>query len=121
MIDEAKFYVESYQEILKKNGCTLMAYGWIDQKRRNLINFLVYCPKGTNFSFKFVDVWEASKIAKLLYKLFKELVICIELEINVHMVTDNAYNYITASKLLMEEFASIFWSPSSVYCINLKL
>jgi hypothetical protein len=56
MIDEAKFYVESYQEILKKNGCTLMAYGWIDQKRRNLINFLVYCPKGTNFSFKFVDV-----------------------------------------------------------------
>ena len=55
-----------------------------------------------------MDVWEASKIAKLLYKLFKELVLCIKLEINVHMVTGNASNYITASKLLMEEFASIF-------------
>jgi len=26
-----------------------MADGWTDQKRRTLINFLVYCPKGTIF------------------------------------------------------------------------
>jgi hypothetical protein len=48
-VDEVKIYVESYQEIWKKTGYTLMADGWTDQKRRTLINFLVYCPKGTVF------------------------------------------------------------------------
>nr|XP_034891250.1 uncharacterized protein LOC118031061 [Populus alba] len=48
-VDEVKIYVESYRAIWKKTGCTLMADGWTDQKRRTLINFLVYCPKGTVF------------------------------------------------------------------------
>ena len=53
-------------KIWKKTGCTLMADGWTDQKRRTLINFLVYCPKGTVFS-KSVDVSDVSKIARLLH------------------------------------------------------
>jgi len=47
-VDEVKIYVESYREIWKKTGCTLMADGWTYQKR-TLINFLVYCPKGIVF------------------------------------------------------------------------
>jgi len=47
--DEVKIYVESYREIWKKTGCILMADGWTDQKRRTLINFLVYYPKRTVF------------------------------------------------------------------------
>ncbi|XP_061960409.1 uncharacterized protein LOC133681385 [Populus nigra] len=39
----------------------------------------------------------------------------------VHMVTDNAANYVAASKLLMEEFPSIFWSLCAAHCINLIL
>jgi len=48
-VDEVKIYVETYREIWKKTGCILMVDGWIDQKRRTLINFLVYCPKATIF------------------------------------------------------------------------
>jgi hypothetical protein len=29
-VDEVKIYVESYREIWKKTGCTLMADGWTD-------------------------------------------------------------------------------------------
>jgi len=36
-------------------------------------------------------------------------------------VTDNAANYVTAGKLLIEEFPSIFWSPCAAHCINLIL
>ena len=50
-VDEVKIYVESYREIWKKTGCTLMADGWTYQKR-TLINFLVYCPKGIVFFWK---------------------------------------------------------------------
>ena len=44
-VDEMKIYVESYQETWKKTSCTLMVDGLTNQKKRTLINFLVYCPK----------------------------------------------------------------------------
>eukprot|EP00258_Populus_trichocarpa_P030095 XP_024446114.1 uncharacterized protein LOC112325035 [Populus trichocarpa] len=119
-VDEVKIYVETYREILKKTGCTLMADGWTDQKRRTLINFLVYCPKGTIF-LKIVDVSDVSKTARLLYQLFREVVLYVGVENIVHMVTDNAANYVAAGKLLMEEFPSIFWSLCAAHCINLIL
>eukprot|EP00258_Populus_trichocarpa_P045448 XP_024461467.1 uncharacterized protein LOC112328240 [Populus trichocarpa] len=119
-VDEVKIYVVTYREIWKKTGCTLMADGWTDQKRRTLINFLVYCPKGTVF-LKTVDVSDVSKTARLLYQLFKEVVLYVGVENIVHMVTDNAANYVVAGKLLMEEFPSIFWSPCAAHCINLIL
>jgi len=68
-VDEVKIFIESYRETWKKTGCKLMVDGWTDQKRRTLINFLVYCPKGTIFK-KTVDASEASKTAVLLHKLF---------------------------------------------------
>jgi hypothetical protein len=68
-----------------------------------------------------VDVSDVSKTARLLYQLFKEVVLYVGLENIMHMVTDNAANYVVAGKLLMEEFPSIFWSPCSVHCINLIL
>jgi hypothetical protein len=62
VVNEVKIYVETYREIWKKTGCTLMDDGWTDQKRKTLINFLVYCPKRTIF-LKTVDVSDVSKTA----------------------------------------------------------
>ena len=56
----------------------------------------------------------------LLYKLFRD-VLFVWLENIVHMVIDNASNYVATSKLLVEEFSSIFWSPCATRCINLIL
>ncbi|XP_058741438.1 uncharacterized protein LOC131613815 [Vicia villosa] len=44
-VEDVNKLIEEYCEIWKKTGCTLMDDGWIDRKRRTLINFLVYCPK----------------------------------------------------------------------------
>ena len=44
--------------------------------------------------FKSVDAFDASKTAELLYKLFRELVLFVCPENVVHMVTDNAVNYV---------------------------
>jgi hypothetical protein len=44
----------------------------------------------------------------LLYKLFREVVLFVGPENIMYMVTDNAANYVAASKLLVEEFPSIF-------------
>jgi hypothetical protein len=70
---------------------------------------------------KTVDVSDVSKTARLLYQLFREVFLYVGVENIVHMVTDNATNYVAAGKLLMEEFPSIFWSPCAAHCINLIL
>ncbi|PKI66875.1 hypothetical protein CRG98_012741 [Punica granatum] len=97
-----------------------MADGWTDQCKRTLINFLVYCPKGTVF-LKFVDTSDASKTGDMLYKLFREVVLFVGQENVVHFVTDNAANYVAAGRLLEQEFRTIFWSPCAAHCINLIL
>ncbi|KAL2504846.1 hAT dimerization domain-containing protein [Abeliophyllum distichum] len=48
-VEKVRKYIESYRTIWKSTGCTIMADGWTDQCKRTLINFLVYCPKGTIF------------------------------------------------------------------------
>jgi len=70
---------------------------------------------------KTVDVSDVSKTARLLHQLFREIVLYVGVENIVHMVTDNAANYVVAGKLLMEEFPSIFWSLCAAHCINLIL
>jgi hypothetical protein len=57
----------------------------------------------------------------LLYKLFRDVVLFVGLENIMHMVTDNAFNYVVVGKLLVEEFPSIFWSPCATHYINLML
>ncbi|KAF1895993.1 hypothetical protein Lal_00046749 [Lupinus albus] len=101
-----------------RTRCTLMADGWTDRSRRTLINFLVYCPKGTVF-IKSVDASYASKTADLLFKLFKEVVMYVGPENIVHIVTDNAANYVAAGRLLEKEFPHLFWSPCAAHCVNL--
>ncbi|XVE98465.1 hypothetical protein REPUB_Repub03eG0109000 [Reevesia pubescens] len=119
-VEETRKFVSSYRETWKDTGCTIMADVWTDQCRRTLINFLVYCPRGTVF-LKSVDASDASKIAELLYKLFREVVIFVGPENVVHIVTDNAANYVAAGRLLEQEFPTLYWSPCAAYCCNLML
>ena len=50
-----------------------MEDGWTDRKKRTFINFLVYCPKGTDF-LESIDAFHASKSTDLFFKLFKYVV-----------------------------------------------
>jgi len=68
-----------------------------------------------------VDISDVSKTTRLLYQLFREVVLYVGVENIVHMVTNNASNYVVVGRLLMEEFPSIFWSLCAVHCINLIL
>ena len=49
-VAETRNFVDGFRRTWRETGCTIMADGWTDRKRRTLINFLVYCPKGTIFS-----------------------------------------------------------------------
>ncbi|XP_019442293.1 PREDICTED: uncharacterized protein LOC109347009 [Lupinus angustifolius] len=105
---DVKNLVNDYKSIWRKTGCTLMADGWTNRSRRNLLNFIIYYPKGTIF-IKFVDDSHASKTADMLFKLFKEVVMHVGPENIVHILIDNAANYVVAGRLLEKESPHLFW------------
>ncbi|KAF1858857.1 hypothetical protein Lal_00045168 [Lupinus albus] len=104
-----------FRSIWNKTRYTLIVYGWTDRSKQTLINFLVYCPKGTVF-IKSVDASHASKTADLLFKLFKKVVMYAGNENIVDIVTNNDVNYVVAGRLLEKYFPHLFWCP----CVNLK-
>lgn len=57
------------KESWKISGCTILSDGWLDNKSRSLINFLLYSKYGTIFK-KFVDASEKEKYENLLCDLF---------------------------------------------------
>ncbi|XP_057760265.1 uncharacterized protein LOC130980622 [Arachis stenosperma] len=120
LVEDVKKMIEGYRVIWKQTGCTIMADGWTDRCRRTLINFLVYCPKGTIF-LKSVDAFHISKTAEALFKLLRDVVLFVGPENVVHVVTDNAANYVAAGRLLESEFPRLYWSPCAAHCINLML
>ncbi|KAF7823796.1 uncharacterized protein G2W53_021940 [Senna tora] len=49
MKKEVTLSVEACRSSWSESGCTIMADGWQDTKNRQLINFLVYCPRDNKF------------------------------------------------------------------------
>ncbi|XP_052116413.1 uncharacterized protein LOC127746600 [Arachis duranensis] len=117
---ECQMVVDSYRSAWKETGCTLMADGWTDQRQRMLINFLVYCSKGLCF-VKSVDASSMVKNASSLCDLFSEVIEWIGPDNVVHVVTDNAANYVAAGRLINKKFENIHWSPCAAHCLNLIL
>ncbi|XP_072054868.1 uncharacterized protein [Arachis hypogaea] len=117
---EGQMVVDSYRSAWKETGCTLMADGWTDQRQRTLINFLVYCSKGLCF-VKSIDASSIVKNAQHLCNLFSEVIEWIGPNNIVHVVTDNAANYVAAGRLINRNYDNIYWSPCAAHCLNLIL
>ncbi|XP_020970323.1 uncharacterized protein LOC110268475 [Arachis ipaensis] len=117
---ECQIVVDSYRSAWKEARCTLMADGWTNQRQRTLINFLVYYSKGLCF-VKSVDASNMLKNASSLCDLFLEVIEWIGPDNIVHVVTDNAANYVVAGRLINKKFENIHWSPCAAHCLNLIL
>ncbi|XP_054780732.1 uncharacterized protein LOC129288249 [Prosopis cineraria] len=97
-----------------------MADGWTDVRQQTLINFLVYSTHGIIF-VKSVDASDLVKDAKTLFSLFSEVIEWVGPKNVVHVVIDNAANYVACGKLIKEKYKSIYWSPCAAHCLNLTL
>ncbi|XP_054788931.1 uncharacterized protein LOC129294532 [Prosopis cineraria] len=70
---------------------------------------------------KFVDASDLVKDAKTSFSLFSEVIEWVGPKNVVHVVIDNAANYIACGKLIKEKYKSIYWSPCAAHCLNLTL
>ncbi|CAN1189328.1 hypothetical protein LINPERHAP2_LOCUS39836, partial [Linum perenne] len=115
---ECRLVVENLRNHWKEVGCTIMAYGWTDKRHRSLINFLVYCPMGTCF-VKSVDSSGTVKTADNLFKMFASVIEWVGLKHVVHVVIDNASNYVKAGKKITQHYKNIYWNPCVAHTMNL--
>ncbi|KAH1193497.1 hypothetical protein GmHk_19G054530 [Glycine max] len=95
-VDKVRKLVESYKEVWKETGCTLMADGWTNRSRRTL----------GLFSLRSNDASYASKIAEKLFKLFKEM----RAMVTSRDWTDSTFVKDSKAKKFVEKILdSIFW------------
>ncbi|XP_072064389.1 uncharacterized protein [Arachis hypogaea] len=61
------------------------------------------------------------KNASMLCHLFSEVIEWIGPKDIMHVVTDNATNYVAAGRLINQKYENIYWSPCAAHCLNLIL
>ena len=92
--------------------------GWPDNRHKTLINFMVYCPQRILF-VKSVDASDIVKYANNLFLLFDEIIIWVGPTNLVHMVIDNATNYVAVGILISHKYKHINWLTCAPHCLNL--
>jgi hypothetical protein len=70
---------------------------------------------------KFVDASAHVKDALLLRDLLDKFIREVGPQHVVQVITDNAANYVAASRLLMQRYPTLFWTPCAAHCIDLIL
>ncbi|KAL6350597.1 hypothetical protein AAG906_022307 [Vitis piasezkii] len=78
------------------------------------------CVLSEGISFvKSVDASDIVKDASNLFLLFDEVIEWVGPLNVVHIVTDNAANYVAAGRLISQKHKHINWSPCAAHCLNL--
>ena len=95
-----------------------MGDGQTDNKQRKIINFLVYYPEEISF-VKYVDALNIVKDATNLFQLFDEVIEWVGPLNVVHIVTDNAANYVVVRRLISQKHKHINQSLCAAHCLNL--
>lgn len=101
-------------------GCSVMVDRWSDKTGYTILNFVVYCPKGTLF-LKSVDASDITNSSEALLGLFDTIVQEVGPKNIVNFVTDTDPSYKTAGRLLMTKYKTFFWNACGSHCIDLML
>lgn len=118
-VQDAGEYVEELRKSWEVTGCSVMVDRWMDGTGRSVINFFVYCPKGTVF-LKSVDASDITSPEALL-SLFDSVVQEVGQKNIVNFLTDTSPGYKAAGKLLMEKYKTFFCTACGAHCIDLML
>ncbi|GKU94540.1 hypothetical protein SLEP1_g8019 [Rubroshorea leprosula] len=119
-VKEVNEWLLSLKSTWSTNGCSIMADGWTNQRQQPIINFLVYCPRGSMF-LKSIDTSGLTNDAETLERMFDEMVKEVGVENVVQFITDNDASYKAAGKRLEAKYSTFFWSPCAAHYIDLML
>lgn len=97
--------------------------GWIEKKKRTLMDILVNCPK-RSFFIESIDASSYSKTREKIYELLSQYVEMVGPSNVVQIVTDSASNNKFAAQLLERKYEHLYWmpwTPCAAHCMDLIL
>ncbi|KAA0041431.1 hypothetical protein IC582_004440 [Cucumis melo] len=101
-------------------GCSVMVDQWCTEAGRTMLNFLVYCPKGTVF-LESVDASGIMDSPDLLYELLKKVVEQVGVKHVVQVITRFEENFAIAGRKLSDTYPTLYWTPCAASCVDLIL
>ncbi|XP_057865208.1 uncharacterized protein LOC131072922 [Cryptomeria japonica] len=108
-VDRAKEVKDQRNEV-EKIWLHHFSDGWTDGKNYTIINFLVVCKDNIVF-LKSVDASSKVKNAKTLAGMLEHIVMEVEVENVVQIITDNATTYVAVGRILQDRHPTLFWTP----------
>ncbi|KAE8725643.1 hypothetical protein F3Y22_tig00008276pilonHSYRG00006 [Hibiscus syriacus] len=120
--EQVREWVNELKTHWKQLGATLMCDGWTNSlNQMHIINFIVYCSKGTAF-WKSVDISSVrSRDVEFYYNLLDKVVEEIGEEYIIQIVTDNEAAMKAAGKRLMLKRNHLYWTSCVAHCLDLCL
>eukprot|EP00268_Persea_americana_P053893 TRINITY_DN6137_c0_g3_i1.p1 TRINITY_DN6137_c0_g3~~TRINITY_DN6137_c0_g3_i1.p1 ORF type:complete len:950 (-),score=168.42 TRINITY_DN6137_c0_g3_i1:785-3400(-) len=119
-VHEAADLCQELRKSWEVTGCSVMADRWADETDRTVINFFVYCPKGTMF-LKSVDASKIYRMPEALADLFDTIIQEVGPKNIVHVITDCSETSEIVGKILRKKYGTFFWSACAAQCIDLML
>ncbi|XP_020268882.1 uncharacterized protein LOC109844304 isoform X2 [Asparagus officinalis] len=101
-------------------GCTVMVDRWVDRNSQVVLNFLVYCPKGTML-IRSVDASDIDLYGEGLLSLFDSIIQEVGLGNVVNFITDTTPSHKVAGNALMNKYKTFIWSTCANHGIELIL
>ncbi|KAH0638781.1 hypothetical protein KY285_035367 [Solanum tuberosum] len=120
-VKEMRQYVTEIRNSWASTGCSILLDGWIDSDGRNLINTLVYSPRGTIY-LRSSDISSFSENVDALLLFYEEVLEEVGVETVVQIVAYSTSDWmIEAGQKLMDRCKTVFWSIDASYCMELML
>ncbi|KAI5429081.1 hypothetical protein KIW84_033901 [Lathyrus oleraceus] len=115
-------WINSMKKTWQERGATIMCDGWTDSiNHTHIMNFLVYCHKGTVF-WKSVDASDVdSRNTDYYFQLLDKVMEEVGEEYVVQVVTDNEAALKAVGQKLMEKRPHLYWSSCATHCLYLCL
>ncbi|CAN4106142.1 unnamed protein product [Withania somnifera] len=120
-VKEMQQYVKEIRNSWASTGCSVLLDGWVDSNSRNLINILVYCPRGTIY-LRSSDISYFNGNVDVMLLFFEEVLEEVGVENVVQIVAySTSACMMEAGKKLMEKHKTVFWTVDASHCMELML
>ncbi|KAH0632693.1 hypothetical protein KY285_035370 [Solanum tuberosum] len=120
-VKEMQQYVMEIRNSWASTGCSILLDGWIDSNGRNLINILVYCPRGTIY-LRSSDISSFNGNVDAMLLFFEEVLEEVGVETVVQIVAySTSACMMEVGKKLMEKCKTVFWTVDASHCMELML
>lgn len=120
-VKEMQEYVKKIRHSWASTGCSILLDGWIDEKCRHLVNFLVDCPLGAVY-LRSIDVTSFIGDVDKLQLLMDRVIEDIGVDNVVQVVSYSTKGWVgDVGKQFMDRCKRVVWTVSASYCIELML